>query len=54
LIQAAEYGKQLGLSEIWLVLFIETIDEKNQQRFEVDYSESCVTVHPVFVQTGKF
>jgi hypothetical protein len=28
LIQAAKYGKQLGVLEIWLVLFIETVDEK--------------------------
>jgi len=51
--KAAEYGKQLGLSEIWLVLFIETIDDKNQQRLEADYLETGVTVHPVFVQTGE-
>jgi hypothetical protein len=51
LTQAVDYGKKLGLSEIWLVLFIETVDDKNRQRFEVDYSETGVTVHPVFVQT---
>jgi hypothetical protein len=51
LTQAATYGKKLGLSEIWLVLFIEMVDDKNRQRFEVDYSETGVTVHPVFVQT---
>ncbi|MCK5524894.1 MAG: hypothetical protein KAI83_17345 [Thiomargarita sp.] len=55
LIQAAKYGKQLGVLEIWLVLFIETVDEKNRQRFEVDYTDSQtgLIVHPVFVQTGK-
>jgi len=55
LIQAAKYGKQLGVLEIWLVLFIETVDEKNRQRFEADYTdnETGVIVHPVFVQTGK-
>jgi len=55
LIQAAKYGKQLGVLEIWLVLFIETVDEKNRQQFEADYtdSETGVIVHPVFVQTGK-
>ncbi len=53
--QAATYGKQLGVLEIWLVLFIETVDDQNRQLFEADYteSESGVTVHPVFVQTGK-
>ena len=53
LTQAATYGKQLGLSEIWLVLFIGTVDDKNRQRFEANYIEACVTVYPVFVQTGK-
>jgi hypothetical protein len=55
LLQAAKYGKQLGILEIWLVLFIETVDDKNRQRFEADYTDSKtgVIVHPVFVQTGK-
>ncbi len=55
LIQAAKYGEQLGVLEIWLVLFIEAVDEKNRQRFEADYtdSETGIIVHPVFVQTGK-
>jgi hypothetical protein len=55
LIQAAKYGQQLGLTTIWLVLFIEAVDETNRQRFEVDYldHETGVTVHPLFVQTGK-
>jgi len=55
LIQAAKYGKQLGVLEIWLVLFIEVVDETNRQRFEEDYtdSETGVIVHPVFVQTEK-
>ena len=55
LIQAAKYGKQLGVLEIWLVLFIEAVDEKNRQQFEADYtdSETGVIVHPVFVPTGK-
>ncbi len=55
LIQAAKYGQQLGVTSIWLVLFIETVDETNRQRFEVDYTdnETGVTVFPRFVQTGK-
>ncbi len=55
LIQTAKYGKQLGVREIWLVLFIETVDEENRLLFEADYadSETGVIVHPVFVQTGK-
>jgi hypothetical protein len=54
LTQAAKYGKQLGVSAIWLVLFIESVDETNRQRFEVDYidNETGVIVHPQFVQTS--
>jgi predicted type IV restriction endonuclease len=37
LIQAAKYGKQLGLTEIGLVLFVEVVDDKNRQKFEKDY-----------------
>ena len=52
--QAAKYGQKLGVTSIWLVLFIEAVDETNRQRFEVDYTddETGVTVHPLFVQTG--
>jgi hypothetical protein len=55
LTQAAKYRKQLGVLEIWLVLFIETVDDKNRKQFEADYTDSQtgVIVHPVFVQTGK-
>jgi hypothetical protein len=52
LIQAAKYGKSLELTEMWLVFFVETIDENNRQRFEKDYmdTETGVMVHPQFVQ----
>jgi len=55
LIQAAKYGQQLGVNSIWLVLFVESVDEKNRQKFEIDYTDpkKGVTVHPIFVQTGK-
>jgi len=55
LVQAAKYGQQLKVNEIWLVLFIESVDDTNRQRFEVDYTddETGVIVHPQFVQTGK-
>jgi len=54
LTQAAKYGKQLGLTEIGLVLFIDTVDETNRQKFEADYTDpkTGVIVHPQFVQTG--
>ncbi len=53
--QAAKYGQELGVTSIWLVLFIETVDETNRKRFEVDYTddETGVIVYPRFVQTGK-
>jgi hypothetical protein len=56
LLQAARYGKQLGLTEIWLVLFIERVDEANRKKFEVDYvdAQTGVIVCSLFVQTGKF
>jgi len=55
LTQAAKYGLQLGLTSIWLVLFVEAVDDKNRQRFEVDYTseETGIIVHPQFVQTGS-
>jgi hypothetical protein len=55
LIQAAEYGQELEVASIWLVLFIESVDETNRQRFEADYTdeETGVIVYPRFVQTGK-
>ncbi len=50
--QTAKYGHQLGLTSIYLVLFIDTVDDMNRQKFEKLYTENGVTVHPVFVQTG--
>lgn len=53
--QAAKYGQQLGMTVVWLVLFVEAVDDKNRQRFEVDYTDqkTGVVVHPLFVQTGS-
>jgi len=52
--QAAKYGNQLGMTEIWLVLFVEVVDDQNRQRFEMDYTDpNGVVVHPLFVQTGS-
>jgi hypothetical protein len=53
--QAAKYGKQLGLNEIGLALFIEAVDDTNRQKFEKDYTDpkTGVIVHPQFVQLGK-
>jgi hypothetical protein len=53
--QTAKYGKELGVTEIWLILFVEVVDDHNRQRFEQDYSDPNwgVVVHPLFVQTGS-
>ncbi len=52
--QTAGYGRQLGLSEISLLFFIETIDEENRKKFETEFvdesEEGKITVKPVFVQ----
>jgi hypothetical protein len=53
--QAARYGQQLELSQIWLVLFVEYVDKVNRQKYEAIYKdeETGVTVRPVFVETGN-
>jgi len=53
--QAAHYGKQLGLSEVSLVFFVEYIDDANREKYEKDYwnREIGVNVKPVFVETGN-
>jgi hypothetical protein len=53
--QAALYGKNLEMEQIYLVFFIEKIDEKNKKTYEADYlhQETQVTVHPIFIQTGN-
>ncbi|MEE4356317.1 MAG: hypothetical protein V2I97_07590, partial [Desulfococcaceae bacterium] len=53
--QAARYGKQLKLSEIHLVFFVEYADDANREKYEKDYTDedTGVTVKPVFVETGN-
>ena len=53
--QAARYGRQLGLTEITLALFVEAVDDANRARYEAVYEdeETGVTVRPVFVVTGE-
>ncbi|MCP4399797.1 MAG: hypothetical protein GY801_21150 [bacterium] len=55
LTQAAAYGRQLGLSDISLIVFVESIDEGNRRKHEVRYTdkETGVTVSPVFVEIGS-
>jgi hypothetical protein len=52
--QAARYCKQLRLARIYLVFFVESIDEKNRQIYEKDYRDPDmgVTVHSIFIRTG--
>jgi len=51
--QAAKYGKQLNLAEIFLLFFVETIDDTARKKYETDYPDKAtgVTVKPFFVTT---
>jgi len=51
--QAAAYGGQLGLGTIWLVLFVDAVDDASRARYEAPYfdPQANVTVQPVFVAT---
>ena len=53
--QAARYGQQLGLTEIGLALFVESVDEANRQKYEAIYKdeESGLVVVPIFIETGN-
>ena len=54
LVQAARYAKQLCLSEIVLVFFVEHIDEANREKYEKEYAdpETDVRARTIFVATG--
>ncbi len=51
--QAANYGNQLKLKEIFVLFFVETIDPAARKKYETDYrdKETGVTVKPFFVTT---
>ncbi|QTA86939.1 AAA-like domain-containing protein [Desulfonema magnum] len=53
--QAAQYGRQLGLSEVSLILFVEYVDDANREKYENAYTDkdTGVRVTPVFVETGS-
>jgi len=55
LVQAAKYAQRLNTPDIWLVLFIEVIDDDNRQKLEKPYVDPTygVTVHPIFVTIGS-
>lgn len=52
--QAADYGRQLGLTTISLLLFVEAVDDQNRQKYETLYQDPTtgVRVDPIFVATG--
>jgi hypothetical protein len=52
--QAVQYGKQLGLAEIFLVFFVDAIDKENRSKYEKDYLDETtgIRVIPTFVETG--
>ncbi|MGE0084011.1 MAG: AAA-like domain-containing protein [Desulfococcaceae bacterium] len=54
LTQAAQYGRQLRLAEIFLIFFVEYIDDENRRKYEADYQDkvSQTKVVPVFIETG--
>jgi hypothetical protein len=55
LVRAAQYGKQMGMREIFLVFFVDVIDEENRDRYEKDYRDETIGVNviPIFVETGN-
>ncbi len=53
LVQAARYAKKLGLTEITLALFVETLPESARRKYEVDYIQDGITVKPVLVEVGS-
>ncbi|MDM8514929.1 AAA-like domain-containing protein [Desulfobacterales bacterium HSG16] len=54
--QAARYGKQLGLAEVFLILFVEYVDDRNRKKYEQEKidDKTGVQVIAVFVETGKW
>lgn len=54
LIQTATYGRQLDLNEMWLVFFVDVVDDDIRREFEETYvdPETGVTVHPLLVVVG--
>ncbi len=52
--QAAKYGKQLKLKEIFLLFFVEKIDPESRKTDKSDYKDkdTGVTVKPFFINTN--
>ncbi len=53
--QAAKYGKEFGFPEVWLISFVEYVDDATRQKYEKAYlhKETDVKVIPIFVETGR-
>jgi len=53
--RSAEYAIQLGIQNIFLIFFIESIDEENRRALETPHrdEETGVEVQPIFVETGN-
>lgn len=53
--QAAKYGKEYGFDNVWLISFVEYVDDATRQKYEQDYKhkDTGVTVAPIFVETGR-
>lgn len=53
--RAAEYAAQLNVKRIYLILFIESIDEDNRKQLEIEYKDekTGTTVASIFVETGN-
>ncbi len=51
--QAARYAKSLGKEEIFLVFFIDDIDEKSREKYGAPFRDdgTGVTVNPLFIET---
>ena len=53
--QATQYGQQLAVKELWLIFFVEFVDDDNRHRYEQVYydAETGIRVNPVFVTIGQ-
>lgn len=53
--QAARYATTLQVTEIWLGVFVDSIDDENRSRLEAPQldANTGVTVHPVFIITQQ-
>ncbi|MCP4156351.1 MAG: hypothetical protein GY757_52040 [bacterium] len=53
--QSARYAHKLGLPVIYLLFFIESIDDANRSQYETPYHDKSlkVQVKPIFIETGN-